>query len=825
MNIKADFRRLSWTHVQPSVVSRISVLVACLVAANGLPQTSIVTNCTEAALRGALAGNGTVSFACDGTITLANTIVISSNQVVDGSGHRVTLSGGNRVRLFYVQTNVTLTLLNLTLANGYSSNGGGVLNDGGTLNLLGTSFRSNSASIPATDPNITVEGGAIFNRGGVVNATNCSFAINTASQPVNTLSQANTVAAPAKGGAVRNEGGEVNLQDCSLVGNHASGSSGTGSTPQNGSAGNGGAIDNAGTLNVAYCRFESNVAQGGTAARWSYWSGVLAGAGSGGAIYSAGQLTVEATLFSNNSAMGGQGIDATNSSYSGASGGAAYGGALCNLGLLAVSDSTFAANSVVGGLGGAGAMGASGLPGGSGGSGGSGGAADGGAMFSGGVAGMWNSTFAFNTAIGGAGGAGGRGGNGSSGAQGGNGGNGGDGGSGFGAVCDTNGMSSFTNCTFASDSGIGGAGGAGGPAGLGLGGAPPPGVAGTNGQAVGGIASGGAFLVNALLASNAPGGNCNGTFSDVGHNLSSDNTPAFTSSSSRNLTDPLLGPLAYNSGATPTMALLPGSPAIDAGDTALAPATDQRGCLRSLGAAADIGAYEFNATGTPSISTPPLSETAEVGDTVHLGVSAFGATPLAYQWFFNSTTTLSGTTGSDLLLPNLQLSQAGSYTVRVTNNFGAANTMPVFLNVIPRVQRSMVPALTITGAPGRVANLDFTPALGAASQWTALDQVTLTQASQWYFDLSGPLPPQGFYRSRRSGLTFPPALRNLNLVPALTLTGAIGNSVRVDWINQVGPIDAWVNLATVALTNNSQLYFDTSVIGQPPRLWRIEPVP
>ena len=59
------------------------------------------------------------------------------------------------------------------------------------------------------------------------------------------------------------------------------------------------------------------------------------------------------------------------------------------------------------------------------------------------------------------------------------------------------------------------------------------------------------------------------------------------------------------------------------------------------------------------------------------------------------------------------------------------------------------------------------------------------------------------------------------MVPAITLTGAIGSSVRIDYINQFGPIDAWVtNLATVTLTNTSQLYFDTSAIGQPVRLYR-----
>jgi hypothetical protein len=52
-----------------------------------------------------------------------------------------------------------------------------------------------------------------------------------------------------------------------------------------------------------------------------------------------------------------------------------------------------------------------------------------------------------------------------------------------------------------------------------------------------------------------------------------------------------LGPLASNGGPTQTHALLPGSPAINAGTTANhAPTTDQRGVARD--AHPDIGAYE-----------------------------------------------------------------------------------------------------------------------------------------------------------------------------------------------------------------------------------------
>jgi hypothetical protein len=56
--------------------------------------------------------------------------------------------------------------------------------------------------------------------------------------------------------------------------------------------------------------------------------------------------------------------------------------------------------------------------------------------------------------------------------------------------------------------------------------------------------------------------------------------------------DPLLGPLADYGGPTPTMPLLAGSPAIDAGPATGCLPTDQRGRTRPYGPACDIGAFE-----------------------------------------------------------------------------------------------------------------------------------------------------------------------------------------------------------------------------------------
>ena len=115
-----------------------------------------------------------------------------------------------------------------------------------------------------------------------------------------------------------------------------------------------------------------------------------------------------------------------------------------------------------------------------------------------------------------------------------------------------------------------------------------------------GLKTTGAHLLNTLLSSNTPG-NCLGALTDGGHNLSSDASCAFFGMGSMTNTNPKLGPLADNGGPTFTLALLPDSPAIDAGNAVGAPATDQRGVARPQGPRVDIGAYEFQSS-TPQIT-------------------------------------------------------------------------------------------------------------------------------------------------------------------------------------------------------------------------------
>ena len=147
------------------------------------------------------------------------------------------------------------------------------------------------------------------------------------------------------------------------------------------------------------------------------------------------------------------------------------------------------------------------------------------------------------------------------------------------------------------------------------------------------------------------------------------------------------------------------------------------------------------------------------------------------------------------------------------------------LNVIPAIERKPVPGVNVTGETGSLLNVDYVNSLSPAPNWTSLGSVSLTSTSQFYFDLTAPLPPQRFYRAWQTGTPSVVPSLNLNFVPAITLTGNVGDSLRLDYINAIGPTNDWVTLATVTLTNTSQLYFDTSARGQPDRLYRVVPLP
>jgi hypothetical protein len=117
----------------------------------------------------------------------------------------------------------------------------------------------------------------------------------------------------------------------------------------------------------------------------------------------------------------------------------------------------------------------------------------------------------------------------------------------------------------------------------------------------GGISVNGTLEIgNTILKAGASGPNISnhgGTITSAGYNVSSDNGGGYLMGPGDQInTDPMLGSLQDNGGPTFTHALLPGSPAIDAGDPNFTPPPlyDQRGnpFVRVFNSRIDIGSFE-----------------------------------------------------------------------------------------------------------------------------------------------------------------------------------------------------------------------------------------
>ena len=103
-----------------------------------------------------------------------------------------------------------------------------------------------------------------------------------------------------------------------------------------------------------------------------------------------------------------------------------------------------------------------------------------------------------------------------------------------------------------------------------------------------------------------------------------------------------------------------------------------------LGSVASSAAVLSLADSAPFITVQPVGQPAYLGVQELLQVTADGSGPLFYQWRLNGTN-IAGATGSSFLLNHLQVSDAGSYSVVVSNALGAVSSAKAAVPVIQTV--------------------------------------------------------------------------------------------------------------------------------------------
>ena len=235
----------------------------------------------------------------------------------------------------------------------------------------------------------------------------------------------------------------------------------------------------------------------------------------------------------------------------------------------------------------------------------------------------------------------------------------------------------------------------------------------------------------------------------------------------------------------------------------------------------------------PTITTEPASQTLAVGSTAVFSVTAISTLPLSYQWYFNTSTVLAGATNATLTLTNVQLADAGSYSVVVANAAGAVSStgavLTVFLPLPPAFSTQPVSrgaslgdtvtfTVTASGTPPFSYQWLFngTNILGATGATLTLPNVTLADAGGYQVVV---INAGGTNVSREVSLNF----TSLRMYAGLTISGRVGGTNRIE-ATFLESGDSWTPLTNLVLPASPYLWVDPDSAALPRRFYRALPV-
>jgi hypothetical protein len=238
----------------------------------------------------------------------------------------------------------------------------------------------------------------------------------------------------------------------------------------------------------------------------------------------------------------------------------------------------------------------------------------------------------------------------------------------------------------------------------------------------------------------------------------------------------------------------------------------------------------------PTIITQPQSRTFSVGGNASFSVLSGGSPPLSYQWSFNGTA-ITNATNQAFALANAQSTNAGNYTVTVSNAFGSVTSLPasLILNsppVItqqPKSQTVMAGSAAtftvgVTGSPTLIyqwrRNGGLVP--GASSPTIVINNVQAQNAGSYTVRISNFF---GQVTSQPAILTVASGHFSVVSVGAngvlLSVEGEAGGNYTIEVSSDLGDPANWQPLATLLNNPLNWQFTDTTAPGISQRFYRL----
>ena len=199
-------------------------------------------------------------------------------------------------------------------------------------------------------------------------------------------------------------------------------------------------------------------------------------------------------------------------------------------------------------------------------------------------------------------------------------------------------------------------------------------------------------------------------------------------------------------------------------------------CSSSSNDGARVAFYAVSLFHAPSITNQPASQTVTVGSNVTFIVGAAGNPPLNYFWRRNGTN-LTGKTNATLSIPDVQLTNAGQYSVIITDSVGTVNS----------VVTSSVATLTVLPTP---PTADFTaaPTNGVAPVNVAFSDASAGSPTSWDWNFGD----MGTSALQNPSYTYTTAgVYTVRLIASNG--GGSSTNTKTAYINVITPLQSWSN--------------------------------